>query len=164
MEDEDTICLGDGIRKNAASAKADGLVQDVDPRTRAHHDAIFAPKGSEVSQSLPTTPTVLPSESPSTKVWEGKRMSSNTESGVIGAAARARLALKGEVSTDVKKSVPSKANKGSKGMVDDLPSTKCPGVDDKPLFKTLQVRYHHHRCPRVKIVTESLLRWRFVHC
>lgn len=141
MEDEDTMCLGDGIRKNAASASADGLVKGVDPRTKAHHDAIFAPKGSEVSQSLPTTPGVLPSESPSTRM-AGRQTSSNTGGGGIGAAARARLALKGkigEASADLAKSVPSKANEKPKGLMND-PPTKCQSGDDTPLFKTLRVR------------------------
>lgn len=147
VEDEDSICLGDGIRKNAASASADGLIKDVDPRTKAHHDAIFSPRRSEVSQSLPTTLAVLPSDSPSTK---GVRMTSSTKGG-IGAAARARLALKGkigEASKDLVKAVQSKGNKSSKGMMDDSPPPKCQDADDKPLFKTLRVRYDHC-CPRV---------------
>ena len=133
VEDEETMCLGDGILKNATSASAEGHPKSLDPSTRAHHDAIFAPKGSDLSQPLSISQPVA-SASPT------GRMTSNT--GGMGAAARARLALTGKLggtSMDEATPVLSKAIKKSKEKEDRQPNSQDNG--DKPLFKTLRVSY-----------------------
>ncbi|CAM9218174.1 unnamed protein product, partial [Ascophyllum nodosum] len=103
--EEETMCLGDGIPKNAASASAEGPPKSLDPRTRVYHDAIFAPKGSDLSQPLSISQLVASASSTG-------RMTSNT--GGMGAAARARLALTGKLggtSMDEVTSVLSKTKK-----------------------------------------------------
>lgn len=129
VEDEDTMCLADGMEKmqTVAGAGMKGSM-NFDPSTKMHHDAIFAPTGQAVPEA--TAECAPPAPVPASVV-----------AGVMGAAARARLVLTGKVGEELAtpKSPPQKTRTKT-FKTEKLPKPRK-DEGEQPLFKTLQVYY-----------------------
>lgn len=126
------MCLAEGMLKTLPVAGASsGGTAGFDISTKMHHDAIFASK--EVAQSEPSV-SAAKSAGPSTQKVVGRVGSA----GVMGAAARARLALTGKLgkTQEVKSS-----RKGVKSVTTASKEQPVTPSEDQPLFKTLKVRY-----------------------
>lgn len=129
VEDENTMCLADGVGEMQAVAGA-GMKGSInfDPSTKMHHDAMFTPTGPAVPQAT-VEGAPPPAPAPASVV-----------AGVMGAAARARLVLTGkgaEEPTTAPKSTPKKTKTKT------LETARLPkprkDEGEQPLFKTLQV-------------------------
>lgn len=140
VEDEDTMCLSEGVKKTHKAAvtasSASGGTAGFDPSTKMHHEAIFAPTGSVLSRTplSPTTAPLLVSPSPVTPAGRIR------STGVMGAAARAKLALTGrfgEESTTKPKQTPTSTNITARKSKEH--SQPCEDNAEKPLYKTLRV-------------------------
>lgn len=135
VEDEDIMCLGDGMQKTLAAASSAGGSGTLgfDDSTKKHHDAIFAPAGSVLSQPVAST-----AAAPTSVVAATGRVGS---AGVMGAAARARLVLTGKVgeeaSTTPKLTRASTTRKTTNGS--DERSRARDDDADKPLYKNIRV-------------------------
>ncbi|CAM9666258.1 unnamed protein product [Scytosiphon promiscuus] len=129
VEDEDTLSLQKGTPPTVAGAGNIGL-PEFDPITQRHHDAIFAPMQS-VSEADTPVPRSVSACAPVSRV-----------TGVVGAAARARSMLSGELQED------STPGSGPALAVADAKTTCTKSVrhvqpresgSEQPLFKTLRV-------------------------
>lgn len=128
VEDEDTICLADGMEKTQAGA-GPGIAgsMNFDPSTKMHHDAIFAPTGQAAQ---PAAVYAAPAPVPASVM-----------AGVMGAAARARLVLKGKVGEEpiTPKSPPTKTSTKTKAKKTEKISQPRKDECEQPLFKSLRV-------------------------
>lgn len=129
VEDEDTICLADGVEKTQAVAGTSiAGSMNFDPSTKMHHDAIFAPTGPAVPQ--PAAVCAAPASAPTSVV-----------AGVMGAAARARLVLtgKGGEEPTMPKSPPTKTRSKTKAKHTEKLLQPRKDEVEQPLFKSLRV-------------------------
>lgn len=138
VEDEDIMCLGDGVRKRSAAVmQGMGGSARIDPATQKHHEAIFSPTGSSLSHNdsaAVSTQILAPQQT-------GPDANTNTarvgSAGVVGAAARARLALTGKggelpkITTHARVTTRPRSEERSCAREDE---------EGQPLFKTLRVR------------------------
>lgn len=122
VEDEDVLCLHQRVQPAVTGG-------GFDPSTQKHHNAIFAPTGSTVSESVDSTPATVLS---TTRI----RLA-----GVSGVAARARAVLTGKLREESPASPKSAPTAKPKRIVQD----KQLRDDDseQPLFKTLRVCNTH---------------------
>lgn len=134
------MCLGDGSRTQLMAVDlGTGRTSNPDPLMQEHHDAIFSPTGSSSKgRDSSAGPT------PSVPQASGVKLKKHGWSGVVGAAARARLALKGNLSeepmgkkqhttptTHAKIATPAR-------RVEQPPTNQH--QEEQPLFQNLRVR------------------------
>lgn len=141
VQDEDTMCLGEGMQKTLAAVDAVSGTTGLDHSSRMHHEAIFAPSGSALSQpaASATSATTVPSPA---DVTSKSVLPLRVGSAGVGAAARARLALAGklgEASTMKPRSTPTTGGPKTATRRTEKRSSTHEDYEDKPLFKTLQV-------------------------
>lgn len=134
VEDEDVMQLGGELRKpSTAIAQGMGGITSVDESTLKHHDAIFSPAGPPSScdtSSAEPAPVITPQQPAS-----DEQISRVGSAGVIGAAARARLALTGKLEEPKPKKRPRAAAR-EKSEERLSPEQKD---GEQPLYKTLKV-------------------------
>lgn len=123
VEDEDVMCLHQRVQPAVTGG-------GFDPSTQKHHDAIFAPTGSTVSEAVDSTPATVLSTA---------RIRS---AGVSGGAARARAVLTGKLGEEsTARPKPAPTAKPERIVQD-----KQLRDDDskQPLFKMLRVCTTHN--------------------
>lgn len=143
VEDEDIMCLGDGMQKTLAAVDAVSGTTGLDHSARMHHEAIFAPSGSVLSQPTASVTSVATLPSPADVPSKSTLPRRVGTAGAVGAAARARLALTGKLGeASAMKPRSTSTNGGTKTATTKTREHSSTPEDDvdTPLFKTLRVR------------------------
>lgn len=96
VEDEETMCLGDALGTQMADKDGTKLAGNIESRTTKHHEAIFAPTDLFSRSDGPPVGTTTTPSTVGSEVSGGATGAAFTSPGVVGAAIRTRLALKGK--------------------------------------------------------------------